>query len=178
MPCVTTYSGKSIDIAKPDPALICINDIAHQLSLINRFNGATEYPYSVAQHSVIVSNIVRPEFALLGLLHDAAEAYLGDIVHPVKQGISSFFGDFERPLLDVILTKYGVETGLAGLWRVDTADMQARATEFRDLFETPQKQDDLPEPLECRIVPESYLRARKMFLNRFHYLTEGRFESE
>ena len=82
----------------------------------------------------------------------------------------------------MILTKYSVDldfnVGLAAQWCVDSADMQARATEFRDLFETPQKRDDLPEPLDCQIVPESYVRARKMFLNRFHYLTDGRFESE
>lgn len=178
MPCVTTCSGRSIDLINPDPDEIKINEIAHHLSLINRFNGATEYPYSVAQHSYIVSHIVGPQFALLALLHDAAEAFLGDIVHPVKQSISGFVGDFERPLLDVILTKYGVEADSDSLSCIDSADMQARATEFRDLFETPQKQDALPEPLDYRIVPVDYRRAKTIFLNRFHYLTEGRFQSE
>ncbi|WP_145313437.1 metal-dependent phosphohydrolase [Gimesia fumaroli] len=165
-------------MSSPDPDLIDINDIAHQLSLINRFNGATVEPYSVAQHSVIVSNIVNPEFALLGLLHDAAEAYVGDIVHPVKEGIRDFFWEFERPCLSVIFDKYGVGHNPAGLWCVETADMQARATEFRDLFKTPQQHEHLPEPLAYKIEPVGNWKAKRMFLNRFHELTEGRFNYE
>lgn len=179
MPCITTCSGKSIDLANPDPELIDINDIAHHLSQINRFNGATVEPYSVAQHSLIVSNIVGPKYALLGLLHDAAEAYIGDIVCPVKQSLNVFFGNFERPLLDAILTKYGTETDFDGLFRVETADMQARATEFRDLFDVPlNKKDELPEPLDYRIEPKHHRLAKQMFLKRFHQLTKGEFEYE
>lgn len=178
MPCVTTYSGKSIDLDSPNPDLIDIDDIAHQLSLINRFNGATKEPYSVAQHSVIVSNIVKPEFALLGLLHDAAEAYIGDIVGPVKKLFNQFFGDLERRLLGVILEKYCAEIGVDCLWKVKTADMQAYVTEFRDLFNSPQNFEHLPEPLAYKIEPVGNWKAKRMFLNRFHELTKGRFESE
>jgi hypothetical protein len=62
----------------PDPADVRTEDIAHALSQISRYTGHTDTPYSVATHSVHVSQIVRPGLASLALLHDAAEAYLGD----------------------------------------------------------------------------------------------------
>ncbi len=84
---VATYSGKLVNVLDPAPEDISIEDIAHSLSQTNRFNGHTSFPYSVAQHSVMVSRVVAkeiPRLALLGLLHDAAEAYTGDIISPIK----------------------------------------------------------------------------------------------
>lgn len=79
-----TYTGRAWYPIDPRPEDICIEDIAHHLAAENRFNGASRYPYSVAQHSVYVSQLVPPEFALWGLLHDAAEAYYKDIPRPLK----------------------------------------------------------------------------------------------
>lgn len=79
-----TYTGHQFDIFNPDPAKIHIADIAHSLALTNRFGGHTTRPYSVAQHSVLVSRMVPEKYALYGLLHDAAEAYIGDFPAPWK----------------------------------------------------------------------------------------------
>jgi len=88
-----TYSGRMVDLSKPDPNQISIEDIAWHLSRIPRFGGATnkENVYTVAQHSVLVLNRVKQTTGtednavlLTALLHDAHEAYMGDIVSPMS----------------------------------------------------------------------------------------------
>jgi len=82
---IRTYSGLLIDLLNPDPKLIMLGDIAHSLSLINRFGGHTPQPYSVAEHSILVaSSYDDPKDYRTALLHDASEAYLGDMVGPLK----------------------------------------------------------------------------------------------
>lgn len=89
VPNICTISGKEIDIFAISLEDIVLEDIVHALSLINRYNGHTRYPYTVAQHSVYVSQMEykhskNARKALAALMHDAAEAYIGDIVRPVK----------------------------------------------------------------------------------------------
>ena len=81
-----TYTGMQFWPLDPRPEDICIEDIAHALALQCRFNGHTTEFYSVAEHSVRVSRACPPAFALWGLLHDAPEAYIGDMVRPLKRG--------------------------------------------------------------------------------------------
>jgi hypothetical protein len=78
-------SGKLIDLAHPQTTDIDIEDIAWSLSNIMRFNGHLSTQISVARHSLEVSRLVPTELALAALLHDAHEAYVGDIVRPVKR---------------------------------------------------------------------------------------------
>lgn len=77
-------SGQLIDLNRPENCVININDIAHALANINRFNGHLCHQITVARHSVYVSDLVPEPLRLAALLHDAHEAYLGDIVRPVK----------------------------------------------------------------------------------------------
>ena len=89
-PFITTFTGRKINPLSLAGDDISIDDIAHHLALVNRFAGATREPYSVAQHSVLVSLLLeadgaRPEIIIAGLLHDAAEAYLGDVTKWLKQ---------------------------------------------------------------------------------------------
>ncbi len=79
-----TCSGLKIWPMDPRPEEICLNDIAHALSMICRFSGHTKKFYSVAEHSVFVSHHVKSENAIYGLLHDSSEAYISDIIRPVK----------------------------------------------------------------------------------------------
>ncbi len=83
-PVLTTYTGLRVNPLDMKPEQIDARDIAHHLACINRFNGAAAIPINVAQHSVWVSKIAGPPNELEGLLHDAAEAYLGDITKWLK----------------------------------------------------------------------------------------------
>lgn len=78
-----TYTGKLVDVANMRQGDIAIEDIAHALACTNRFGGHLREPVSVAQHSVVVSYLAA-QHPLQGLLHDASEAYLGDVVGPLK----------------------------------------------------------------------------------------------
>jgi hypothetical protein len=79
---IQTYSGERFDYNLLSP--IKMEDIAWSISHTCRYNGHSRRFYSVAEHCVHVSNAVDPEYALAGLLHDAAEAYVGDLPYPLK----------------------------------------------------------------------------------------------
>lgn len=86
---IQTFTGKKFDLLEPDESMICIEDIAHHLSMENRFNGATKFPYSVGYHSILVCDKAYVEYKLEALLHDAHEAYTKDLPTPLKQLLRS-----------------------------------------------------------------------------------------
>lgn len=172
----------------PRPEDVDIRDIAHALSNICRFTGHTREFYSVAQHSVLASQIVPPASALTALLHDAAEAYMGDIARPWKRflyvrtepvmdRVYESLRDVEHKLLDVILAKFGCSTAVdADIWGpVAKADEVLLVTEARDLM-SPLASDwrhcekNGYEALKDVIVPWSSFDARFEFLKRFEEL--------
>ena len=92
MTYIQTYSGRRIELLKPDPYTIELDDIAHHLSLINRFSGATQLGWNVAAHSLLVEALMAregcsPAECFHGLMHDAPEFALGDTTSPVKQAL-------------------------------------------------------------------------------------------
>lgn len=113
---VETVSGHQIDLQNPKPENITVEDIAWHLSLINRFNGATEeHGITVASHSLFVCNLLLQHtksslLAMHGLLHDAHEAYIGDITRPVKMlpGMDELLKLYSEPLQVCILEALGV----------------------------------------------------------------------
>lgn len=107
---ITTYRKKHINVNNLDANEICYEDIAHSLSLICRANGHYPRFYSVAQHSLdclkeAKSRHLSKRLQFAALLHDSAQAYLGDVVSPVKQCFVDF-NDYEKKVLDVIYEKY------------------------------------------------------------------------
>jgi hypothetical protein len=125
-PWIQTYSGKAFDLVFPTPEMVDIEDIAWSLSRINRYNGHTTRRYSVAQHCVAMSRKAMAdghsvEIALAMLLHDASEAYLGDMTRPVQLLLESLMPGFRATWTDahnhvscVILERFGF-TGLIDL---------------------------------------------------------------
>jgi len=114
---IPTVSGKNVDPFNVTFDDIHIGDIAHALSLVNRFNGATRHPISVAQHSVFVARLVADvptekdlpsDIGMQGPLHDASEAYLGDITTFLKQ-MDEFavFRDMEAYFQSIIFACFG-----------------------------------------------------------------------
>lgn len=161
---IQTFTGKVIDLGLVTEEDIDIIDIAHALSLINRYTGHTVVPYSVAQHSVHVSNLVADEHALWGLLHDASEAYLGDVSRPLK----SMLPDYKR--LEEMVQRAIADRFALG-WpipaEVKAADNVALMAEKRDLMPLDRSDwgiDDMAAPE--RIAPVMWHEAKEMFLTR------------
>lgn len=124
-------TGQCFNVREPDPSQINLEDIAHHLSQVCRFGGAVREFYSVAEHCVYVSRLVAPELAVLGLLHDAAEAYLGDVIKPLKNCLPEY-----SALEHVWETAIAARFGLPSLKHPDVklADVAAVQAERRDLL--------------------------------------------
>ncbi len=114
-PHVRTFTDKRFYFLDPKPEDICIEDIAHSLSHICRYGGHCHRFYSVGEHSITCCDRVRGlSVPLWGLLHDAAEAYIGDICKPLKSLLSvriecqKPIEDYEQDILRTIAMKFGL----------------------------------------------------------------------
>ena len=174
-PYVSTYLGNLFYLTRPHIDDIAIEDIAHGLAYQCRFNGQTREFYSVAQHSVMVMNLVPEEHRLAALLHDAAEAYLGDMVKPLKN-LFPAFSEIEAQVMAIIGQRFGV--GLTQLHPlVKWADLVALATEKRDLMPNstePWAYLDGVAPVPLDIWPMPPEQAKMAFLEAFATIQEGK----
>lgn len=148
---IQTYTGVHFDLQDPKPDMINITDIARALSHINRFTGHTKHPYSVAVHSLNASYIVPPQFALEALLHDAHEAYTGDVSSPLKSLLPDYRA-LENRVESVVRQRFGLPAHMSP--EVKEADMVMLATE-RDLL---LGNDDTCWPCLQGIRPMSTIR--------------------
>ena len=128
-----TITGRRFDYATPENYKFDIEEIAHALSQLCRFTGHTKEFYSVAQHSVMVSWLLPPELRLIGLLHDAAEAFVGDINAPLKQLLPQV-KELENRIQAAIYKQYGVVDTIRAAAMVKEADIRMLMTEKRDLM--------------------------------------------
>lgn len=111
---IRVSTGRQVWPLDPRPEDISVEDIAHALAMQCRFNGHCLTFYSVAQHSVMVSKVCPPEWARVGLMHDAAEAYLGDMIRPLKRRpLGQGYREAERRLLAVIFAHFKLSTAWA-----------------------------------------------------------------
>ncbi len=163
---IQTYSGLQFWPLDARPKEVEIEDIAHSLAMLCRFNGHMERFYSVAEHSVYVSRLVGRENRLWGLLHDAPEAYLSDIPSPVKAHISGF-KEIENNLMQVICSRFNLDPVMPQ--EIKHADMVLLASEKKALMKRePAPWMDLPEPSDAITIaalpPDA---AKDLFLKRF-----------
>jgi 5'-deoxynucleotidase YfbR-like HD superfamily hydrolase len=181
-------SGRRLDLLNPSPLDVEIEDIAHGLARVARWNGQTKgaHAFSVAQHCVLVERIVHEmkprlsrEGRLMALLHDAPEYVIGDLISPFKAAVGIDYKAFELRLQAAIHLRFGLPP-------TPTADLQAllkkadiisafhEATqlagfandEARKIFGAPPRGVRFP-----RLVPLSTADAQAQFLERFKRLT-------
>lgn len=116
-------SGRRLDILDPSPMDVELSDIAHGLARVARWNGQTygDYPFSVAQHSVLVLELFRaanadatPIALLQALLHDAPEYVMGDIISPFKAAMGGNYKDVENRLLSAIFLRFSLPAAMTG----------------------------------------------------------------
>jgi 5'-deoxynucleotidase YfbR-like HD superfamily hydrolase len=114
-------SGRRLDLLDPSPLDIEIEDIAHGLAFVARWNGQTrgEYPYSVAEHSLLVEEIYRrtardtaPRWRLAALLHDAPEYVIGDMISPVKSAVGPGYAALDARLAAAVHLRFGLPAEL------------------------------------------------------------------
>lgn len=173
-PCITTRSGRQVSLLNPKPYQIDITDIAHGLAYQCRFNGQVSRFYSVAQHSILVASMLPDHLKLVGLLHDAAEAYLGDIVQPLKQLLPEF-ERIEGQFMAVIGDRLGIN--LDHHPEVKHADLVALATEKRDLLPREKCHWEVLEgiqPLRRLILPMTPVESEDAFIKTFMALLTAR----
>lgn len=162
-----TFTGKLIDLANFGEEDVRLADIAHALSVINRFTGHSKVPYSVAQHSVMVSRLTKPENALWGLLHDASEAYLGDVATPLKSLLPGY-RELEEHVQRTIARVFGLAWPMPP--DVKQADLRALMAEKRDLIPGDHDWGIDIEPSCGPVNPYCWTQAKTLFENRYKEL--------
>lgn len=176
---MTTASGVRFYMLEPREEDVLIEDIAHALSHICRFGGHCREFYSVGQHSLHVARILeeafpqRPMLWMGGLLHDAAEAYLGDMVRPLKMQMDAY-RQAEANLEWVIEKRFALQLTREDRQAIRLADDKALMTERRDLVNHMGHDWEIKaEPDYYGLVPLRSVEVRSLFLARFARIREA-----
>lgn len=182
-------SGRRLDLLDPSPLDIEIEDIAHGLARVARWNGQTvgEHAFSVAQHSVVVEEIVahiqpdiEPRWRLAALLHDASEYVIGDMISPFKAALGMDYKVFEERLENAIHVRFGLpaKTPLAIKKLIKQADRACAFFEATQLagFTHAEALDFFGAPpagYSLKIEPQAPFDAQARYLHRFELLSEA-----
>jgi uncharacterized protein len=183
-------SGRRLDLLDPSPFDVEIEDIAHGLARVARWNGQTKgpYPFSVAQHSLLVEAIAQnnlldmpPKTALVVLLHDAAEYVIGDIISPFKAVLGDAYKGVEARILAAVMIRFGLPPEITGTVKVLTKDADAIAAyheatrlagfaleEAERFFGRPV---NLPRRILDMLEPWTTEQAERAFTQRFETLS-------
>jgi 5'-deoxynucleotidase YfbR-like HD superfamily hydrolase len=182
-------SGRRLDILDPSPLDIEIEDIAHGLARVARWNGQTmsAHAFSVAEHSLVVEQIARhlkpglqTKWCLAALLHDAPEYVIGDMISPFKSALGSAYKTIEHKLEAAIHLRFSLPVTLpVGIARLikkaDRLSAYFEATQIAGF--SPEESDKyflIPPPgLQVSIAPLPVAQAQIAFMDRFLALTQN-----
>jgi len=176
MTWILTNQGQRFDLLTPTAAMVHPQDIAHSLARLCRFNGHTGKHYSVAQHCYLAADLVEPEHQLHALLHDATEAYVGDMTRPIKVEMREYaaalhiddvYATIERRVWLAICERFDLAPELPD--QVKEVDMYLLAVERRDLMPTHSDAWDCIQGIELpawHIKPWSAEEARDRYFMR------------
>ncbi|GFE64784.1 HD domain-containing protein [Litoreibacter roseus] len=184
-------SGRRLDLLDPTPMDIELEDIAHGLAFVARWNGQTfgDFPYSVAEHSVLVEQLftaAQPKasvkWQLAALLHDAPEYVIGDMISPVKSAVGPGYAELDSRLTAAIHLRFGLPATLPQtikrqIKKADRISAWLEATqiagfsieEANKFFGTPP--DDLALPVV--LSPRPPMEVKADFITRFNQLSEA-----
>ena len=186
-------SGRRLEILNPSPLDIEIEDIAHGLSFLARWNGQTigDYPFSVAQHSLLVENIFSTQFPkmdnqskLFALLHDSAEYVISDMISPLKTHLGVTYETLDEKLTMAICIRFNIPTTKIKIIKkqVKLADKMAAWLEAIQLAGFSKKEADKlfgkqvsVKGFENYLSPATPFFVRKKFVNRFNELYKLRY---
>ena len=182
-------SGRRLDLLDPTPLDIEIEDIAHGLSFLARWNGQTKgaYGFSVAEHSLLVERTfssinpnIHPKWKMAALLHDAAEYVIGDLISPVKHSVGPEYEVLENRLMVAINLRFGISGILPKIIKkkIKVADKYSAwleaiqisgfsRIEANKIFGRPKLEDFD----KIKILPKSPLVAKSLFLEEHTELT-------
>jgi uncharacterized protein len=176
-------SGRRLDLAHPSPFDIEIEDIAHGLARVARWNGQTrgEHAFSVAEHSVLVEKLVRrlepglgPKDWMTALLHDSPEYVIGDMISPFKALLGESYKGVEARLQEAVHLRFGLKAVTpAGLKKtIKRADNLCAWFEAVQLAGFSEAESDgffgkPPEGLKLKLAPLPPTEAQALFLKRF-----------
>ena len=180
-------SGRRLDILSPSPLDIEIEDIAHGLARVTRWNGQTKgtYGLSVAQHSLLVEEILSrnaPQLAqkwrLAGLIHDAPEYVIGDMITPFKAALGPLYRQIEARLQEAVHIRFGLPAELPpgiihSIKRADRMAAFIEATQIAGFADAEAKKffsKPRGTPADYKIIPLPPEKAAKAFLRRFDLL--------
>lgn len=170
--CITTASGKFFDILKPEEYEFDIEEIATALSNLCRYTGHVNRFYSVAEHSVLVSRIVPERLALAGLLHDASEAYLGDVSSPLKKLLPEYKAIEDR-VQQAIAAQFNLGDGIDSE-AVHEADKRMYWQERQSVADNGVRDrlwhQDLRATRKVEAMGMTPHMARRMFIKRYREL--------
>lgn len=187
-------SGRRLDLINPSAMDIEIEDIAHGLSRVARWNGQTvgDNAFSVAQHSVLVEEIARTlqpgvelQWLLAALLHDASEYVVGDMISPFKNALGVDYRAFEDKLMQAIHIRFGLPAVISPqlkkfIKRADKVSAYLEATQIAGFSEIESRKFFGPPPVlvqELKIEPISPNDAKKLYIDRFTALIAEMQES-
>lgn len=180
-------SGRRLDLINPSAMDIEIEDIAHGLSRVARWNGQTlgDHSFSVAQHSVIVEQIawrLEPdasrEWLLSALVHDASEYVVGDMISPFKNALGVDYRAFEDKLMQAIHIRFGLPAVISPqlkkfIKRADKISAYLEATQIAGFSHEESRKFFGPPPITIQdwvIRPVPPNEAKRMFIERFNEL--------